>query len=693
MTRNVTAPLALLGTGAVMAAANFEKSMNKVAAVTGATGGDFTKLTEQAKTLGETTQFSASQAAEAMGFLGMAGFDTSQIMAAMPATLDLAAAGALDLASAADIASNIISGFGAEAKDLAHFSDVLAKGFTSSNTNLEQLGDAMSYVAPVASGFGITVEETVAALGKLSDAGIQASMAGTGLKGVLSRLSSQQKQLGINTFDAAGKMRPLSDIIDEIKSKGHSTSKIMEIFGDRAGPSMLALLKVGGKGLRDFTTELENSGGTAKQIADTQLKGFTGSITKLKSALEGIAIEFGDILIPVLSKFIEKIKEGIKFIKNLTDEQKINAVKWIALAAAIGPVLIVLSKMATLLTVMTANPLMLILGGLTLLAYKLKKDFTPAVDDAYRAERRLYNLRAKYGKDLDSGKRTAMGQLNVGFMVGTGKENVKKEIESTAKGIDTLTKALGKYVDMPIAEVPYMKDSVKFKELRQNLFNATEDLGNLERALKTIKETDALAALDKQNNLDKLAADLEAAAKAAKELSELTLLNEALLKQALLAEQWGDRWLELGKSIADSFSSAFAQAVTAGGNMLRNLGNVFVSLLRQLAAMVIKAAVFAGIMTALTGGSYAGKAVAGAKNFATLFQANLTGRASGGPVAGNTPYLVGEAGPEIFMSGAAGHITPNHKLGGTIIPDVRISGSDLLIVFNKTRKEEGGVNV
>jgi TP901 family phage tail tape measure protein len=302
LTRNLTGPIAALGTGAVMAAANFQKSMNKVRAITGATGKDFKKLDAQAKQLGKNTQFSASQAADAMSFLGMAGFKTEEIMSAMPATLDLAAAGSMDLAQAADIASNVISGFGAEASDLGKFSDVMAKAMTSSNTSLEQLGGAMKLVAPVYKGFGISMEETTAAIGKLSDAGIQGESAGTGLRGILATLSEKAGQLGMNVFDAAGNMRPLNEILTEIEGKGHSTATIMEVFGKKAGPSMLALLNVGGEGLKNFTTELENSGGTAKRIADTQMEGLAGSLTRLKSATEGLAISFGEIIIPVIEK-------------------------------------------------------------------------------------------------------------------------------------------------------------------------------------------------------------------------------------------------------------------------------------------------------------------------------------------------------------------------------------------------------
>ena len=347
MTTALSGPIALLGVGAVMAAANFEKSMNKVAAVTGAAGKEFEDLNKQALELGATTQFSASQAADAMGFLGQAGFDANEIMQAMPATLNLAAAGGLELAAAADIASNILSGFGANAADLGYYADVMAMGFTNSNTSLEGLGNAMAMVAPVASGFGISLEETTAAIGKLSDAGIQGESAGTGLRAILATLSSKAKQLGINVFDASGKMLPLRDTLAQIEKKGLSTAEIMEVFGKKAGPSMLALLKVGSAGLKDFTNQLENSGGTAEEVAKKQLEGLSGDLTKLKSAVEGVAIQFGSKLSPVIEKIVGKFTDLATWISTLTDEQVESILKWGAFIAAIGPVLMIVGSIST----------------------------------------------------------------------------------------------------------------------------------------------------------------------------------------------------------------------------------------------------------------------------------------------------------------------------------------------------------
>lgn len=175
-------------TKSVQTAAQFEQSMAKVRAITQATNEDFAKLQNQAIELGASTVFSASQAADAQSFLAMAGFEVNEIMAAMPGVLNLAAAGQMEIGRTADIASNILTGFGLKAEETTRVVDVMAKAMTSSNTNIEQLGHAMKYVAPVAAAVGVDIETAAAAVGRLSDAGIQGEMAGTSLRAILLRL-------------------------------------------------------------------------------------------------------------------------------------------------------------------------------------------------------------------------------------------------------------------------------------------------------------------------------------------------------------------------------------------------------------------------------------------------------------------------------------------------------------------------
>lgn len=357
LTKGLTLPIVGVATAAIVAGADFERSMNKVKAISGATGADFDRLKDQAKELGRTTGFSASEAADAMSFLAMAGFKTTEILGAMPGTLNLAAAGSLDLARAADISSNILTGYGLAVGELDHAVDVLAKTFTSSNTNLEQLGEAFKYAGPVAASAGVQFEQAAAAIGLMGNAGIQGSMAGTSLRGAISRLlnpttqvTSALDRLGITVVDSAGNLLPLDQIVQQLGDSGATTGDYMQIFGQRAGPAMAALVRQGSDALVNLTTDLENSGGTAKKIADTQLEGFHGALIRLKSAFEGLMIAMAesgllDRVTGLFEGLVNVVARLAQWIDRLPGPVKDMAFVFAALAAAVGPVLWVFGKL------------------------------------------------------------------------------------------------------------------------------------------------------------------------------------------------------------------------------------------------------------------------------------------------------------------------------------------------------------
>lgn len=211
-----------------------------------------------------------------MGFLAMAGFEANEIIEAMPATLDLAAAGMVSLGDTADIVSNIMSGFGIEAENLGEVSDILTATFTSSNTSLQQLGEAMSYAAPIAQSMGVSIEKSAAAVGIISNAGIQASRAGTTLARALTVLATETDKLGVNVRNAEGDLLELPEILRRIEEAGISSEEILATFGQRAGPGMQVLLAAGSDELRNYTQELSNAGGIAKDVAETQMEGLNG---------------------------------------------------------------------------------------------------------------------------------------------------------------------------------------------------------------------------------------------------------------------------------------------------------------------------------------------------------------------------------------------------------------------------------
>ncbi len=352
MSMYVTAPLVLMGGAAIKTAANYSQSMAKVKAVTGATTEQFELMNAQAKELGRTTQFTASQVAEAMAFMGMAGMDTNKIMSALPDTLNLAAAGGLAMGQAADIITNIMAGFGMQTEDLTGAVDVLAKAFTSSNVDLGMLGESMKFAGPIAKSFGLSFEETTAIMGSFGNAGIQGSMAGTSLRQALIQLNAKAEEFGITMYDANGKILPMVDILEQLEQKGMTAGEMVELFGARAGPAMAALLGTGSEALRDFTTELEAAGGTAEDIAKTQMEGLHGMLIKLKSAFEGLQLAIADELVPILTPLIEKLTAAFRWFSSLPGPVRRTAVVISLVAAAMGPLLMAMGFAATGLATM-----------------------------------------------------------------------------------------------------------------------------------------------------------------------------------------------------------------------------------------------------------------------------------------------------------------------------------------------------
>lgn len=329
-----------IGTLAGKTFVEFQSSMKDVQAITGATEEEFESLKSIAKEMGRTTQFSASQAARGLKFLGQAGFDTQESISALPKVLDLASASSTSLGESADIASNIMSGFGIEAENTQRVVDVLAQVSRNANTNVSELGQAMEESAAVAKGAGLTFEETNAALGILADNGIKASKAGTSLKTAIARIQNPTKatteglqKLGISADELTGqggKITSLSDVLETLEENGATSADIIEIFGQEAGPKLAALVAEGSDSLDNLTEKLKKSGGAAEEMADTQMEGLQGALKELNSAFQGLQIElFGSNLSKLaegavrdLTEGIRRINEEIKGLKGQTKSAK-----------------------------------------------------------------------------------------------------------------------------------------------------------------------------------------------------------------------------------------------------------------------------------------------------------------------------------------------------------------------------------
>ncbi|MCL6419413.1 phage tail tape measure protein [Aestuariirhabdus haliotis] len=299
----------------VSIAVNFEQSIARLGAITRSGDDALLGLEQTARRLGETTQFSASEAASAMTFLGMAGFKTNEIISATPGMLNLAQAAGSDLAGTADIASNILSGFSLKADEMGRVGDVLSATFTTSNTTLQMLGDTLKYAAPVASSAGASIEQVAAMAGLLGNVGIQGSMAGTALRAAFLRLSAPPKvaadalaSLGVEVKDLDGNLRSVPELLQELAQateglgSAERAEAIKQIFGSEASAGLTELLKQAGSGALDsYIQQLQQAKGTADTMAKKMSATTAGSLKRLGSALESVAISIGSLLLPTIA--------------------------------------------------------------------------------------------------------------------------------------------------------------------------------------------------------------------------------------------------------------------------------------------------------------------------------------------------------------------------------------------------------
>ena len=360
ITTTLTLPVLAIGTAAVTTGNDFEAQMSRVQAIAGATKNELEELTNQAIQLGSETSFSASEVAEGMENLASAGFTTEEIMEAMPGLLDLAASSGAELATASEIAASAIRGFGLEAGEAGHVADVFAEAAARTNAQTEDMGYAMKYIAPVANTMGLKIEEVAAAIGIMSDAGIKGEQAGTTLRGALVRLTKPtdkmldvMEDLGISFYDNEGKMKSLTEMISMLQeaTKGLTDEEqqyaLTTLFGTESLSGMVALINRGSDDLKDMTKNFENADGAAEEMADTMLDNTAGALESLSGSLESAGIAIQRALAPEIKDLAKLIQGLVDDFTNLSQEEQQNIIKTVALVAAIGPAIKILSKLSS----------------------------------------------------------------------------------------------------------------------------------------------------------------------------------------------------------------------------------------------------------------------------------------------------------------------------------------------------------
>lgn len=353
MSMYVTAPV-VAGFGlAAKKSIDFDDSMRKVKATSGATSGEFQQLRDKALEMGAKTKFSASESADALNYMALAGWDTKDMLNGIDGVMQLAAASGEDLGQVSDIVTDSLTAFGLKAKDSGRFADVLAQTSSKANTDVRGLGEAFKYAAPVAGALGYTVEDTSIAIGLMSNAGIKGEKAGTALRTMFTNLAKPTKamkdkmeELGISITDSNGKMLPMRDVMGQLRDKFKGLSKDQQasaaatIFGKEAMSGALAVINASDEDYKKLTKSIDNSTGASKRMSDEMEGGIGGSIRKMKSAIESMAISIGDVLAPHIRKAAELLAFLADKFANMPGWVKTAVVGLGVFAAALGPLIL-----------------------------------------------------------------------------------------------------------------------------------------------------------------------------------------------------------------------------------------------------------------------------------------------------------------------------------------------------------------
>ncbi len=354
LTTKVTVPIAAVGGFALKTAADFDAGMSEVQSISGATGKDFDALRAKAREMGEKTQFTATQSAEALKYMAMAGWDTDKMLSGLPGVMNLAAASGEELGRVSDIVTDAMTAFGMSADKATHFSDVLAQVSAKSNTNVGLMGDTFKYVAPVAGALGYSVEDTGLAIGLMANQGIKGSQAGTALRSMLTRLAAPTKEvsgtmqkLGVHLTDSQGKMLPFRDVIKQLRDKFSGLSEKQKaqaaasIAGERGMSGLLAIVNSGDKDFDALSASIDHCNGAAQHMADVRMDNLSGQWKLLKSQLQELAISISDQLMPYIRKGVAWVQKLVAKFNSLSPSTKKLISIIAAVVAAAGPIIFI----------------------------------------------------------------------------------------------------------------------------------------------------------------------------------------------------------------------------------------------------------------------------------------------------------------------------------------------------------------
>ena len=420
--------------GTVRAAGEFGSTMSNVKALSGAGASEMARLNAQAKELGATTKFTAMESGEAMGYMGMAGWNARQMLSGMPGVLDLAAASGEDLAGVADIVTDSLTGFNLTAADTGRFVDVLAAAATKSNTNVSMLGESFKYVAPLAGTLGYTAEDTAVMLGLMANSGIKASQAGTTLRTSLTDLVSPTKEqaaemerLRISLTDSNGQMLPMLDMVGSLRgafsgmSEAEQSAAASTLFGKEAMSGMLAIINASEADYQSLTQSIYNSAGAAERMADIKLDNLAGDLTLLQSAADGLSLTIGEEFMPQARGLVQMGTGIISFVNEMIDDHPVLTKAIMGAAGAVGAVTAAVvafnaaKKVSAALNIASlfagpVGPLLALAGGVTALGIGIAgmveaaNEGIPKVDELTQAAQNAAGAMEEVSADFDQSR-------------------------------------------------------------------------------------------------------------------------------------------------------------------------------------------------------------------------------------------------------------------------------------------------
>ena len=461
LTLGVTAPLMTAAGAAIQTGMQFDASMSNVYGLMSSLNlsqAQMDALRDTAREMGATTKFSASEAADAMGYMALAGWDDAQVIAGIPGVLNLAAAANMDLAKASDIVTDTMTPFGMAAERAGEAADVFAYAQANSNTTVEALGEAMKYAAPTADAFGMTLQDTAAAMGVLANAGIKGSQGGTTLNAMLRDMKNNAKngaiaigKTKVALTNADGSYRSYAAIIRDIdKATSSMTASQRDaalgaIFGDESLKGILATLKQGPDALDAMTEGMYACGGAAEDMAATMGDNLKGDLAILESGAQDMAIALSDWLMPAARGVVQGITDMIGKFNALDDGTKNTIFRIGAMAAAAGPLLLNGGKVLTLLS--GVNPLVVGLGAATVLAYTHSdalQGMVAKLGDGVTAFGAALESGAGFTAAFSAGLTAAFGEEAAGKVLGAI-EGIKTAISTVGDVLTTVTDAVGTF--------------------------------------------------------------------------------------------------------------------------------------------------------------------------------------------------------------------------------------------------------